>query len=262
MEKRRTWKCYGGHDHNTFTLKTGTIFEDSPLPLSKWLSAIWMLANAKNGTSSYEIARAIGVTQKSAWFMEHRIRVAMKSKSFAKMSGIVEADETFIGGLAKNMHKHIRARKITGTGGHNKAMVVGVLERGGKVHAEVATSRKKPTLQGIVKPNVETGARLFTDALKSYEGLAPEYVHEIVDHAVEYVTGQVHTNGLENFWCLLKRMIKGTYIHMDPVHLGRYLDEEVFRFNERDGFDADRFFTVLGSVVGQRLTYKQLIGKE
>ena len=263
LEKARVWKCYGKHDHAKFSLKTGTIFEDSPLGLNKWLTAVWMITGAKNGVSSYEIHRGLGVTQKTAWFMLQRIRLAMQQGSFTKASGQVEVDETFIGGKARNMHKWVREQKITGTGGKDKTMVVGILERGGKVRTKVIDSRKKASLHSHVKEHVEPGAEIFTDALKSYEGLNPEFVHQVVDHAVEYVKGHVHTNGLENFWSLLKRTLNGTYVSVEPFHLFRYLDEQAFRYNERkdEHGDGGRFRHVMKNVYGRRLTYKELTGK-
>jgi transposase-like protein len=263
LDKARVWKCYGKHDHAKFSLKTGTIFEDSPLPLDKWLTAVWTITSAKNGLSSYEIHRSIGVTHKTAWFMLQRIRLAMRQGHFGKATGHVEVDETFIGGKARNMHKHIRDRKITGTGGKDKTAVVGVLERGGRIRVSVIGSRRKNPLQSHVKEHVETGAHVFTDALKSYEGLEAEYVHQIIDHAVAYVEGQVHMNGVENFWSLLKRTLSGTYVSVEPFHLARYLDEQAFRFNERKDAHGDlgRLRRVMGNACGRRLTYQEVTGK-
>jgi transposase-like protein len=259
LATRRVWKCKGCK--RQFSVKVGTIFEDSPLGLDKWLPAVWLIANSKNGISSHELGRALGVTQKSAWFMLHRIRLAMQAGGFDKIDGIAEIDETFIGGKARNMHKAERARKITGTGGSGKAIVVGALERGGKVRATVVEDRTAPTLQGYVRENVEQGATVYTDALNSYAGLAAGYEHETIDHAVEYVSGQVHSNGIENFWALLKRGLHGTYISVEPFHLFRYLDERVFTFNTRDLTDLGRFTLALGSVSDRRLTYNALTGK-
>jgi transposase-like protein len=260
LENARVWKCYGSHPRPKFSLKVGTIFEDSSLPLQKWLPAVWMLANCKNGISSYELHRALGVTQKSAWFMLHRIRKAMYSGSFDKLGGEVEVDETFIGGKARNMHRDKREAAITGTGGKDKTAVMGFLERGGPVQATVVANRKKKTLQGLVKSRVAAGSALYTDALASYDGLDGRFFHQVVDHAVEYVCGKVHTNGLENFWSLLKRGLKGTYVSVAPYHLFRYLDEEAFRYNQRKTDDFARFLAVLATVINRRLTYKKLIG--
>jgi transposase-like protein len=260
--KYNRWQCASHHDLRQFTLKTGTIFEDSPIGLDKWLMAMWQVINCKNGISSYEVHRAIGVTQKTAWFMDHRIRFALTSGSIDKLSGEVEADETFIGGKARNMHVAQRKRRITGTGTKDKTAVMGILERGGKVRATVVPNRKKSALQAEVKKHVEAGAALYTDALLSYDGLASDYAHQVVDHAVQYVDGKVHTNGLENFWSLLKRGISGTYISVEPFHLFRYLDEQTFRYNHREGLnDGQRFDLAVRQIVGKRLTFSQLTGK-
>jgi transposase-like protein len=245
-----------------YSVKVGTIFEDSPIGLDKWLTAMWLISNAKNGVSSCEVARSIGVTQKSAWFMMHRIRRVMKTGSFIKMSGEVEVDETFIGGKARNMHTNVKARRITGTGTKDKTAVIGILERGGEVRLAVVPSRKKAVLQAEVRQHVEVGASLYTDALLSYDGLAAHYAHQVVDHAVEYVNGRVHTNGLENFWSLLKRGISGTYVSVEPFHLSRYLDEQAFRYNSRkDMNDGQRFVKVVSFIAGKRLTLTELTGK-
>ena len=261
LEKARVWKCYGKHKKAKFSLKTGTIFEDSALGLDKWLVALWLIVNCKNGISSAEIARHLDITQKSAWFMAHRLRFALHYGSFDKLSGDVEVDETFIGGKARNMHVAQRKRRITGTGGKDKTAVLGVLERGGKVRTTVVDNRRKKTLQAEVKKHVEAGSALYTDALMSYDGLAGEYAHQVVDHAVAYADGTVHTNGLENFWSLLKRGLNGTYVSVEPFHLFRYLDEQAFRFNTRkNANDFDRFRMAAAQVVGKRLTWKQVVG--
>jgi transposase-like protein len=263
MAKTRRWKCYGKHPRPQFTLKVGTIFEDSPIPLEKWLPALWLIVNCKNGISSYEVARGLGVTQKTAWFMLHRLRRALQTGSFTKLKGEVEVDETFIGGKARNMHVAQRQRRVTGTGGKDKAVVMGILERGGNVRTTVVENRKKNALQAEIKKHVEAGSALYSDELKSYDGLAGEYAHEVINHAVAYVDGKVHTNGLENFWSLFKRGIHGTYVSVEPFHLFRYLDEETFRFNNRSKElgDAGRFRLALAHIVGKRLTYDELTGK-
>lgn len=260
---RRTWTCSTHHTKREFSIKIGTVLEDSPIGLDKWLTATWLVTNCKNGISSYEIARDVKVTQKSAWFMLHRIRLAMQDDFFgSKLSGEVEVDETFIGGKARNMHLSERKRRITGTGGKDKTAVVGLLERGGKIRASVVPNRRRKVLQEEVRKHVTAGAALYTDALMSYEGLAGDYAHQVVDHATQYVDGRVHTNGLENFWSLLKRGISGTYVSVEPFHLFRYLDEQMFRFNNRkDLDDAGRFDMVVSQLVGKRLTFAELTGK-
>jgi transposase-like protein len=269
QEKRLRWQCSTHHPKRQFSVKVGTIFEDSPLGLDKWLPAVWLLTNCKNGVSSWELSRAIDVTQKTAWFMLHRIRMAHQGKDGGKMGGPgseIEADETFIGGKSRNMHPSVRGRKITGTGGKDKAIVMGILERGGKVRTKVVSNRKKKTVQAELRKHVEAGSEVFTDALKSYEGLS-EYEHQVIDHAEKYVDGKVHTNGMENFWSLLKRGIGGTYVSVEPFHLFRYLDEQMFRYNNRkdaDGeplTDATRFDLAIRQIIGKRLTYAELTGK-
>lgn len=262
---RKLWKCKNKAcaDYNKqFSVKKGTIFEDSPIKLGKWLPAIWMIANNKNGKSSHELARDLGVTQKTAWFMLHRIRLAMQTGTFEKLSGQVEADETYIGGLAKNMHKDKREAKIKGRGAAGKSVVMGMLERKGEVRAGVIPNTTRQTLHDQVHKHVESGSQLYTDSFPAYEGLAEAYLHQMVDHAVEYANGQVHTNGIENFWSLLKRSVKGTYTKVDAEHLTRYVDEQAFRFNNRKGKDADRFQKALKNVSGRRVTYKELTKNE
>ena len=264
--KRKTWKCAKHHSKREFSVKVGSLCEDSAIGLDKWLTALWLLTNCKNGISSCEVARDLNVTQKTAWFMMHRIRLAMQNENFGKLGGEVEIDETFIGGKARNMHLEVKQRRITGTGGRDKTAVMGILERGGYVRAQVVPSRKRSVLQAEVKKHVEAGAALYSDALASYDGLACEYAHKVVDHAEKYVDGQVHTNGLENFWSLLKRGIAGSYVSVEPFHLFRYLDEQVFRYNNRATKDnplndADRFDIAVRKLFGKRLTFAQLTGK-
>lgn len=241
--------------------------EDSPIGLDKWLTAMWMIVNCKNGISSCEIAKDLGITQKSAWFLDHRIRAALHNGSFEKLSGHVEVDETFIGGKARNMHLEKRARRITGSGAKDKVPVVGILERGREVRVTVVPNRRKKALQGEVRKHVQAGSALYSDALMSYDGLASDFAHQVVDHAVTYVDGQVHTNGLENFWSLLKRSISGTYVSVEPYHLYRYLDEQAWRYNHRKDSngevlgDFDCFKLAASQIVGKRVTWDQLTGK-
>ena len=237
--------------------------EDSPIGLDKWIVGMWLIMSAKNGISSYDLHRALGITQKSAWFLGHRIRFALQNGGIEMMSGHCEADETFIGGKARFMHKS--KRKAKGTGPVAMTPVMGLLERtrakrASRVVLKVLDTTRKSELQGQVREYVLKGSALSTDALKSYEGLEDDFNHKVVDHAVEYVRGEVHTNGLENFWCLLKRTIKGTYVSVEPFHLFRYLDEQAFRFNERKSTDSERFMKAVPGCVGKRLTYKRLTG--
>ncbi len=264
LKNQLRWQCSERHPRRQFSIKVGTIMEDSPIGLEKWLPATWMILNAKNGISSCEIARALGVTQKTAWFMLHRIRLAQQGKHGGKLGGSgngVEVDETFIGGKARNMHKSKRARVITGTGGKDKTMVMGMMERGGNVRAMVVDNRRKAELQKQVREHVEAGSAIFSDELQSYNGLSTDYQHAVINHAVEYVNGNVHTNGMENFWSLLKRGLHGTYISVEPFHLFRYIDEQTFRFNNRKMTDAERFDIGVREIVGKRLTYAELTGK-
>lgn len=266
LATQKRWKCR--KCRKQFSVKVGTIFEDSPIPLQKWMPAIWLLTNCKNGVSSWEIHRALGVTQKTAWFMLHRIRLGMQNSEDGKLGGnhgSVEADETYIGGKAKNMHIADRARKIPGSGGSGKTIVMGFLDRNAReVRAKVIPNVKRETLQAEVLANVDKRARVYTDNFRGYDGLdARFYAHEVVDHIQTYVRGQVHTQGIENFWSLLKRSLSGTYVAVEPFHLDRYVDEQVFRYNNRHKpmDDYSRFEKVLGQITHKRLTYAELTGK-
>jgi len=262
---RRLWECKAKHPKRQFSAKVGTIFEDSALGLDKWFAAIWLIANAKNGISSYEIGRSLGVTQKTGWFMLHRIRLAMKSGTFIKLSGKVEVDETFIGPDPQRMHfKRLEARQKDGViaGKVSKAIVAGLLERGPKgqsrVRAHVVPTTRAEHLTPPIRDHVVPGSEIISDMHRSYWEVRDDYIHSVIDHTKMYVKGHVHTQGIENFWSLLKRMIRGTYVDVAPFHLGAYVDEQVFRFNERKRKDGGRFLAVLQSVMGRRLTYATL----
>jgi hypothetical protein len=262
-ESRKIWMCKTKHPKQQFSVKVGSIMEDSPIGIDKWLIAMWLISNAKNGISSYEMARSIGITQKSAWFMLQRIRLAMQDMGGGKIGGHVEVDETYIGGKARNMHIGRKKRIIKGTGGMGKVAVMGLLSRHGKdghstVRVSVMENNRKDTLQSKVRATVRRGSKVYTDELLSYDGLSADYIHQVIDHAERYVDGQVHTNGCENFWSPLKRALKGTYISVEPFHLFRYLDEQAFRFNRRKLTDAARFALTAGAVFGKRLTFAQL----
>jgi transposase-like protein len=267
--KYRRFQCKRGHDARQFTVKTGSVMEDSPLGLDKWALALWMEVNCKNSISSYEVHRAAGITQKSAWFLLHRLRFAIKNNSFEKIGGngkAIEADETMVGGLAANMHKAQRDAKVgKSRGGAHMTNVMGLLERhDGKKHSTVRTkvleNRTKEALHAVIHKNVEPGTMIYTDALKAYQGLEPMFQREFIDHAETYVRGAVHTNGLENFWSLFKRCIKGTHVSIEPFHLEAYVDSEAFRFNNRHLHDGQRFTLAAKGLHGKRLTYKALIG--
>jgi transposase-like protein len=266
VRSRSLLQCKSKECRKQFSVKVGTIFEDSPLGLDKWFVAVWCLANAKNGISSLELSRALGVRQPTAWFMLHRVRLAMKTKTFRKLSGEVESDESYFGGASKNMHKHRRDKLIRGRGGVGKAIVQGLIERSqgdgvSQFRGFVVPNTEAYTLCPNVWRNVENGSHVYTDALPSYGELALRYFHDSVDHLTKYVSARVHTNGLENFWSLLKRCIRGTYVAVASFHLERYVDEQSFRFNNRDVGDGLRFQRVLEAVVGKRLTYRLLTGK-
>jgi hypothetical protein len=261
MAKSNLYNCRTKHSKQKFSLKVGTIFEDSPLSLSKWLPAAWLISNCKNGISSYELARALGVTQKSAWHMLHRLREAMTDET-GKLGGNgtpVECDETFVGGKVINMHKSKRVPGKAYQGPGNKAVVMGMLERGGRVKAQVIADRKRQQIDPLMAQNVEAGSHIITDELNTYGFLSTPYNREIINHALEYVSGHVHTNGIENFWSLLKRALGGTYISVEPFHLDAYVKEQVFRYNNRkDADDFTRFSTCIMGAQGKRLTYKAL----
>lgn len=266
LSTRRLWKCKGCKKQ--FSVKVGTILEDSPIGLEKWLPAIWMAVNCKNGISSYEIGRDLGVTQKSAWFMLHRIRLALKAGSFEKkLCGEVEADETFVGGKQHLMNNAAKARKLAkgklATGGTvGKAIVMGVLERHGEARVKVVGDRTANSVIPEIVENVEPGSNVYTDDLQSYQELVAEYAHEVIDHTEAYVKGRVHTNGIENFWSLFKRALRGTYVSVEPFHLQAYADEQAYKFNRRKGEDSDRFVRALSQIGGKRITFKTLTGRE
>ena len=281
LDSRRVWQCKNRHAKAQFSIKVGTVMEDSAIGLDKWLTVMWMIANCKNGVSSHEIARATGVTQKSAWFMLQRLRLAMKPDLYGYVGklggpdgGTVEVDESFVGGKMANMHSS-RAKKVMenstslepgeyGVRYGNKAVVMGMFDRESRqVRAKVIPNVKRETLQKQILKNVRYGSNVYTDSAVSYNRMGWRYVHEAVNHAETYVNGQVHTNSLENFWSLLKRNLSGTYVAVEPFHLDRYLDEQMFRFNNRQNTnDAQRFSKVVTQIVGRRLTYEELTGKE
>lgn len=272
LANQKKWQCKSVHAKRQFSVKVGTIFEDSPLGLEKWLPAVWLIASAKNGISSYEIARSLGVTQKTAWFMLHRIREAMKNGSMMKFggsdSGPVEVDETFVGPKPQKMHRERRLRMQTAQKANQKAIVMGMLDRESRqVRAMVVPNVKRETLQSEILNQIERGSTVYTDGYPAYDHLtAQDYIHATVNHVEEYVRGQIHTQGIENFWSLLKRSLNGTYVAVEPFHLGRYVTEQVFRYNNRATkdnplTDSDRFSAVLSQVAGRRLTYAEVTGK-
>lgn len=262
MEKANVYNCNTKHPKQKFSLKVGTIFEDSPIGLDKWLPAAWLITNCKNGISSYELARALGITQKAAWHVLHRLRYAMTETGMLGLVGPIEADETFVGGKVKNMHKNKRPKQSYMD---SKTIVMGMLERGGKVRAGVIADRKLENMQPMLEDNVYPCSHIITDEFANYPKIARDndHIHEIINHAEGYVRDNVHTNGVENFWALLKRTIGGSYVSVDAAHLNAYVAEQVFRFNHRkDCNDAGRFIQIMSQIVGKRLTYTELISRQ
>ncbi|HKF49546.1 MAG TPA: IS1595 family transposase [Terracidiphilus sp.] len=270
--KRRTWKCGSHHQRREFSVKVGTIFEDSPIGLDKWLTAIWLVVNCKNGISSYELARDLKITQKSAWFLLHRIRLAMANGSLEKIGGNgggpIEIDETFIGPNPQKMHRDRREARYKAICARPNQPVMGMLDRElRQVRAKVVPNVRRDTLQNEILTQIEKGSTVYTDSAPAYDLLkAQDYIHEQVNHVKEYVRGEVHTQGIENFWSLLKRGLKGTYVAVEPFHLDRYVGEQVFRFNNRATkdnplTDSDRFALAVSQITGKRLTFAELTGK-
>jgi transposase-like protein len=288
LKSRRIWKCLSRDCYKQFSVKTQSVFEDSPVPLDKWMVAVWMVVNCRNGVSSYEIARVVKVTQKSAWFMLHRIRLALRRGNWELMgsggTGNVEADESWIGGAPKNKHRSKREPRFLLTAwdtiienpkwkneagrGTKKTPVMGLLDREARqVRAKVIPRVTREVLQNEILNNVSKGSRILTDEQGGYTSLPKiEFVHEAVNHVKEYVRGDVHTNGLENFWSLLKRSLRGTYVAVEPFHLDRYLDEQIFRYNNRTTKDnplddRDRFMLAVSQIWDKRITFAELTGK-
>lgn len=262
LKNVRRWYC--NDCKKQFSAKVGTIFEDSPIGLDKWLPAIWLIASNRNGISSHELGRALHVTQRTAWFMLHRIREAMTDESFIKLMGPVEADEAYFGGRLRRPNVGSKKMNTPHPGPQiGKTAVFGIVQRRekGKVRAFVVPSTQGPTLQKKIRENVLKGAVLYTDASKSYEKLDRHYIHHVINHAEEYVRGHIHTNNIEAFWSLLKRNLRGTQVHVAPEHLQRYVEEAVFRFNRRKENDGPRFAQAAKMVDGKRLTYKALTSK-
>jgi transposase-like protein len=280
LKTQKRWKCK--ECTKQFSVKLGTIFEDSPITLDKWLISLWMLVNCKNGVSSHELHRSLGITQKSAWFVLQRLRLALQDGSVEKFGGSsseVEVDETYIGQKSQNMHKsrklrfqqlrnmHQDTNTPTNSRYYGKTAVMGLLDREQrKVRATVVPNVKRETLQNVILKEVQHGTKVYTDQLVSYDKLSQKYAHEVVNHLTGYVNGRVHTNGLENFWSLLKRSLHGSYVAVEPFHLFRYVDEQVFRYNNRGSkkekvSDAQRFELALSQVAGKRLTFAEVTGK-
>ncbi|MGA9930086.1 MAG: IS1595 family transposase [Terriglobales bacterium] len=268
LKTQRRWKCRSCR--RQFSVKVGTIMEDSAIPLQKWLPALWLLISCKNGVSSWEIHRTLGVSQKAAWFMLHRLRLALKTGNVGKLGGPdaeIETDETFIGGRKKNMHADKKLRYEQRGGAQGKTAVMGILDRDlRQVRAKIVPNVKRETLQAEIMKEVKYGSKVYTDDAVVYNDLRSRFVHEVVNKTESYVSGRVHVNGMENFWSLLKRGLSGTYIAVEPFHLERYIDEQIFRYNNRATKDnplndSDRFLLALSQVSNKRLTFAELTGK-
>lgn len=260
LKSRNVYQCK--ECRKQYTAKLGTIFEDSPLPLDKWFCALWMLTNAKNGISSYEVHRSLKVTQKTAWFMLHRLRLALQKGSIdRKLMGDVEVDETYIGGQARNMHEDKKLKMKETEGFFRKAVVIGMLERKGEVRTAMLNRASSKLIEKAVKAHVVPGSNLYSDEAQAYTKVGKYYAHQVINHAETYVKENVHTNSIENYWSLLKRGIKGTYVSVEPFHLFRYLDEQSFRFNTRKDNDQGGFMQALSQISGKRVTYEQLLGR-
>jgi hypothetical protein len=255
LKSQKRWQCKSQHPKRQFSVKVGTIFEDSPLGLDKWLPAIWMIVNAKNGVSSYEIARALGVTQKTAWFMDHRIRVTMEYGSFdKKLDSPVEADETYVGGKTREEKGRF----------NNKTAIVGVVEKKkhiGQIRAFATKQADATNTMPFLKENLTEGAILHTDESTIYSRARRTFIHESVNHSEkEYARGAISTTTIDGFWNLFKRSYKGTYTHLSPTHLDRYVKEHTYRYNTRMLSDGQRF-TEWFANCNRRLMYRALVKK-
>ena len=260
------YKC--GSCRQQFTAKVGTIFEGSKIPMKKWFVAIYLVTSHKKGISSHQLAKDIKVTQKTGWFMLHRIRFALGQGSFevnmgGNDGGIVEVDEVFIGGLEKNKHASKKSSKLYGNKHAAKTMIVGLLERGGEVRTRVTPIVDHGTLQGIIHLNVKPGSKIVTDAHKGYVGLRDTFDHISIKHTEgKYVTkGEIHTNSIEGYWSLFQRSIIGIYHSVSPKHLQAYCDESAYRYNTRKSNEGNRVQNTISKTNGKRLTYNALISK-
>lgn len=257
IKARNVFWC--GNCKKQFSVRVGTIFEESRLPLNKWFAAIWLATSHKKGISSVQLAKDIGVTQKTAWHMLNRMREAMKGMGEGgNLFGVVEIDETYHGGKEKNKHAHKRLK--AGRGAVGKAPVLGMLERGGMAKAFKVQTVDGAMIDVMVRQHVVCGSHLMTDEHAAYRVLDNDYVRQAVSHGRgEYVRGTAHTNTIEGFWSIFKRGVMGIYHHVSDKHLQRYLDEFAARYNTRDQREGDRFDGFLAASIGRRLTYQELI---
>ena len=262
----KVYKCAGNKykcktTGKYFNVRTGTIFDNTKIPLQKWFLALYVFSSHKKGISSHQLARDITVTQKSAWFLLHRLRYAFDHPNFkAALGNTVEIDETFCGGDSKNKHTNKKTKNENGNTISDKVPVLGMIERDGNVKAFVVLNREKDTIIPIIKENVKAESKIMTDEYPAYDGLKENYTHKTVNHgAKEYVNEMAHTNGIENFWSHLKRGIDGIYHWVSVDHLQSYCDEFTLRFNTRKFGTQQRFDFVLAAISNTRLTYKDLI---
>ena len=259
IKTRHAWQCKACK--RQFTVKVGSIMEDSPIAVGDWLVAMWLMVNARNGISSYEIARSVGVTQKSAWFMAHRIRHAMMAGSLDKLDGEVEIDQTFIGPDKRKMNAESRERFEAIPAGRERVIVQTVVERGGDVRSRVIRDTSRSTIHDGIRAVVEPGAKLYTDEHASYDRL-DGYERESVNHGEgQYRDGEAYTNTVEGTFNLFKRCVRGTWVAISPTHAGRYLAEQDTRYNVRKLKDGQRAAIVGGMVGGRRMTYAKLTAR-
>lgn len=254
LETQKRWKC--GSCDKQFTVRTGSVLAESKVPLQKWLMAVWIMTSHPKGVSSIQMGKTLGVTQKTAWFLAHRIREAFTQGKGGLFTGVVEMDETYIGGKEKNKHESKKLK--AGRGAVGKTAVVGVKQRDGKLKSVVVKNTDKPTLHGIINRTIAPGATICTDEHRAYQGLL-NHKHMTVKHSVgQYVDGMASTNGIESFWALLKRGFMGVYHQMSPAHLYRYVNEYAFRHNNHELTCIDTLKQVFYNFNGKRVTYKDL----